>query len=329
MIIDRKQIPWFLGTVIASLVVAGLYYSHSEPKTMVKVGGSADHPAMFGSTGLGLIYGTVALAIFIFAACLGLRRKLARWPFGNIKVWLRAHVWLTILTIPLVVYHSGFHGGGPMTQALLWLYGFVMVSGFWGLFMQNIIPRMMRDRLEEEVTFDQIPTVRANLHEEAGIIYKNLVDLEKAPKRAGAAGLTSLVAPDREHASGELESPVATATEDEPASLEAWKASLRAATEFAGTKALPYLEKAGARGSVLREKEASDGQFRLIYLQMPEPLQPQVERLQEICDEKRRLDWQLRYHAWLHWWLLLHAPTSLLLIVLTTVHAVVAEFIYS
>ncbi len=95
--------------------------------------------ANVGATPLGLIYGTIALLIFIFAALLGARRNHPTWPGGKIKAWLRAHVWLTIFTIPLVLFHCGFRGGGPMTQFLLWLYAFVMVSGFWGLFLQNVM----------------------------------------------------------------------------------------------------------------------------------------------------------------------------------------------
>ena len=41
------------------------------------------------------------------------------------------------------------------------------------------------------------------------------------------------------------------------------------------------------------------------------------------------LDLQTRLHYWLHGWLIVHAPASLLLVVITIVHAVVAAYIYA
>ena len=77
--------------------------------------------------------------------------------------WLRAHIWLTILTIPLVILHSGFRFGGAMTTFLMVLYGIVMVSGFYGLFLQHIMPRLMKERLPAETVFEQIPHIRSQL----------------------------------------------------------------------------------------------------------------------------------------------------------------------
>src|SRR6202011_233949 len=82
-----------------------------------------------GGTPLGLIFGTISLAIFIFAALLGVRKKIVLWRIGTVQRWLRAHIWLTLLTIPLVILHSGFRLGGPMTTLLVALYLVVMVSG--------------------------------------------------------------------------------------------------------------------------------------------------------------------------------------------------------
>jgi hypothetical protein len=76
---------------------------------------------------------------------------------------LRAHIWLTILTIPLVILHSGFRLGGPMTTFLMVLYAIVMVSGFYGLFLQHVMPRLMKERLPAETVFEQIPHIRSQL----------------------------------------------------------------------------------------------------------------------------------------------------------------------
>ncbi|HEX4138966.1 MAG TPA: hypothetical protein VHY09_01360 [Candidatus Methylacidiphilales bacterium] len=315
MIIDRKHVGWGIGTAIASFVVAILYLANTNPAALEKHGIHLALPAWFGPspplaanegvTPLGLIYGTAALLIFIFAALLGSRRNHPGWPLGKIQSWLRAHIWLTIFTIPLVAFHCGFHGGGPMTQFLLWLYAFVMVSGFWGLFLQNVIPKLMREQLPQEVIFEQIPFVRGQLIAQAETIRDDLARELQAPEVVedahGGNGGVATLAP----------------------------AAVTAVIRFTEQEVLPYLRTAAPRRSALRTREASDGQFRLLRLQLPEALHAPLRDLQDLCDEKRRLGLQTRLHHWLHGWLIFHAPASLLLVVLTIVHAIVAGFLYT
>ena len=82
---------------------------------------------------------------------------------GTVQRWLRAHIWLTLLTIPLVILHSGFRLGGPMTTLLMALFAIVMVSGIYGLVLQHLMPRLMKERLPAETVFEQIPHIRAQL----------------------------------------------------------------------------------------------------------------------------------------------------------------------
>src|SRR4029077_2585278 len=112
---------------------------------------------------LGLIFGTIALSIFVFAALLGVRKKIVLWRVGTVQRWLRAHIWLTLLTIPLVILHSGFRLGGPMTTLIIILYVVVMVSGIYGLVLQHYLPTVMMERLPAESVYEQIPHIRAQL----------------------------------------------------------------------------------------------------------------------------------------------------------------------
>ncbi len=101
---------------------------------------------------MGLIFGAVALGIFVFGVLLSLRKKFLFWRLGSVQLWMRAHIWLTLLSIPLVLFHSGFRVGGAMTQFLLCLYGLVMLSGVYRLFLQHVLPQMMKERLPYETT---------------------------------------------------------------------------------------------------------------------------------------------------------------------------------
>ena len=68
--------------------------------------------AAWGNSPLGLFYGSVSYAIFIFAVLLNTRKKFPVARFGRVQTWLRAHIWLTILTLPLVFMHAAFRFGG-------------------------------------------------------------------------------------------------------------------------------------------------------------------------------------------------------------------------
>jgi len=315
MIIDRTHVRWGIGTAVATLLVTAVYLANNDPDVLGKwrdliplpawIGPIPPRTGNIGATPLGLIYGTVALLIFIFAALLGARRNHSSFPLGPIKIWLKAHIWLTLFTVPLVVFHCGFHGGGPMTQFLLWLYGFVMISGIWGLILQNIVPRMMRQSLSEETIFEQIPFIREQLIAKAEAIRKSLPHEFE----------------DEETVDNHSEGGTAThAVSHSPA--------LATVIRFIDEEALPYLKGKTTRRTALSARETSENQFRLVKLQLPDFMHPSLDQLEELCNEKRRLDIQTRLHYWLHSWLIVHAPASLLLVVLTVVHAVVALFLY-
>jgi hypothetical protein len=314
MIIDRTHIKWGIGTALATVAVTLVYLTNDHPEVLRKVGLDFPLPSVLGpvpplrvnigATPLGLIYGTVALLIFLFAALLGWRRNHQTAPVGKIQIWLKAHIWLTIFTIPLVLFHCGFHGGGPMTQFLLWLYTFVMVSGFWGLTLQHIVPKLMRDYLPEETIFEEIPFIRKQLIAKGESIREELASLpEEQMPVAEQGGTATKVASQRGAAAGLI--------------------------QFIDAEALPYLRTTKARRFALRDRQASANQFRLLKLQVPAFIQPLVEQMQELCDEKRQLDLQCRLHYWLHGWLLVHAPASILLVVLTILHAIVATYLYA
>jgi hypothetical protein len=170
-ILNRVHIPWFIFVVLATLFATWVYVGNFAPQNLPGalrpppslVQKLSDHRSV-GGTPVGLIFGTTAFAIFIFAGLLGARKKVVLWRIGTLQRWMRAHIWLTLLTIPLVILHSGFRFGGPMTTLLVVLYLVVMVSGIYGLVLQHQMPRIMMERLPAESVYEQIPHIRAQLH---------------------------------------------------------------------------------------------------------------------------------------------------------------------
>src|SRR5437660_3818680 len=152
-IFNRVDIIWFvflcLGTVAACLLYLSAFHPQRLPVGVHLPRLSGDTPGYInvGATPLGLIFGSIAFGIFVFAGLLGLRKKIVLWRIGTVQLWLRAHVWMTLLTIPLVILHTGFRLGCPITTLLLLLYGVVMLSGIYGLAVQHDLAKLMKEML--------------------------------------------------------------------------------------------------------------------------------------------------------------------------------------
>src|ERR1700676_4330309 len=165
-----KHFPWFVFVCLATIAACLLYVGNFHPQRMpagIRLPPSliqtpTEHHTL-GGTPLGLTFGAISLGIFVFAVLLSLRKKIPLWRIGTVQRWLRAHIWLTLLTIPLVILHSGFRLGGPMTTLLMALYAVVMISGIYGLILQHQMPALMKERLPAETVFEQIPHIRAQL----------------------------------------------------------------------------------------------------------------------------------------------------------------------
>ena len=191
-ITNWKHFPWFVFVCLATIAAGLLYIGNFHPERMPAgihlpqslIQTPTEHHTV-GGTPLGLAFGAISLGIFVFAALLNLRKKIPLWRVGTVQLWLRAHIWLTFLTIPLVVLHSGFRLGGPMTTLLMALYALVMGSGIYGLVLQHLMPRLMKERLPAETVFEQIPHIRSQLCVAAE---KMRDSLKPAPPKKADAG---------------------------------------------------------------------------------------------------------------------------------------------
>jgi hypothetical protein len=316
MIIDRKQVKWAVGTsvaAVASMTAYGIYALHS-----------ANGPR--GGSAVGLIFGSAGSGIFVFECLLGLRKKYPASPLGRVQTWLRAHIWLGLLSFPLVLMHSGFRWGHGLAAALMWLLLIILVSGILGVALQNYLPRRMKESVGRETVFAQIPLVILGLRIEADerveFITADLKIEEQLPEYEHAGGVKVYFDPKQK--------------QDNAAKLreviEKRKASAQIEIDRDATNALrahylqeirPYLTDRPPLSSVklFRTRELIAAYFGHLCTIMPTPAQVILRDLEDICEERRQLSVQRRLHGWLHGWLLVHVPASLALLLLTAVHA--------
>jgi len=287
--------------VLATLTALWIYLGNFQPELLSArfpvpsslLQKSSDHRGV-GGTPLGLVLGTISLGIFVFAALLGMRKKLPFLPVGNVQRWLRAHIWLTLLTIPLILLHSGFRLGSPMTTTLMVLYAIVMVSGIYGLILQNKLPMMMKESLSAEIVFEQIPNVRAQLCAAAEKLRRSL----KQQAMSGSA-VVAIDVSQEEVLAGFIEQ-----------------------------RLIPYLRARRGEKHRLGQAREADEIFRHLKLRVDEVHRPRVDEMRRWCEERRLTDKEVRMQHWLHGWLFVHVPLSFLLLLMTVWHAFVTLFRY-
>ena len=252
-----------------------------------------------GGTAMGLAFGGVGFAFMIFAALLGARKKVPVWRVGRAQTWMRGHLWLGLLSLPLIIFHSGLRYGHGLTAVLMTLLIFVVASGLFGAALQHYMPRVMTREVTMETIYEEIEHVRAQLREEAEEL---IAQAAAEPARVAAAGET-----------GSAAGAVAV-REDQAAPLR----------NFFEQELQPFLRQPGARGHALADAAQSRSAFAQLRTLVPPALHTTLEDLESICEEERQLSLQARLHVWLHGWLLLHIPVSLALILLGAAHALMA-----
>ena len=149
------------GWIIACLLIAAAATALYVPYHLKALNGPS------GSSWPGLIYGSVGLALMLYAGVLGARRKVPTWRLGRATTWMKGHIWLGLLSVPLILFHSGFQLGGALTTVVMLLLGLVVLSGLFGLALQQFLPRMMLTLVPAETIYEEIPHVLEQLCEEA------------------------------------------------------------------------------------------------------------------------------------------------------------------
>jgi hypothetical protein len=254
---------------------------------------SADNGPSGGSW-QGLVFGVLASLLMIIAGLLALRKKVPRWRIGSAQAWLRAHIWLGLLSVPMVLFHAGFRWGGLLEQVLLAVLALVILSGVVGLIFQHYLPRVIKVSTPREAMFEQVPAVCNSLRTAA----------EK--KILPVCG--SLFEPSGEADPG--------ATYDDA----------RVLREFYVTAVRPFLSAEPNADSPLHSPARASAIFQQVRRTLSKPLHPVLSELDSLCSERRQLAAQVRLHRWLHLWLFVHIPLSLSLLVLGIVHAVVSVY---
>jgi hypothetical protein len=264
---------------------------------------------------------------------LGARKRAPTWRLGRAQAWMRGHLWLGLLSLPLILFHGGFHFGGTLTRVLMWLLIITVASGLFGAALQNYVPRMMTTDVPLETIYDEIGNVRKSLRIEADRAVESLcgpmgLSEDAAEETLRAGGFSALrpiegsSAPLRTSAAVSAGASAAVAAAGERILLNAEEST--PLKKFYMSEMRTYLEDPKRRGQRLGDANKARSAFAGLQTLLPAAAQVTLKDLEEICDESRQFVRQERLHHWLHGWLLVHIPLSLALMILGAVHAVMA-----
>jgi hypothetical protein len=269
----------------------------------------------------GFTFGVAAGLIIVFECLLWLKKHFRVWRIGRAQTWMRAHIWLGLLSVPLVLFHTGFNLGGTLSTVLTALFALVIASGIWGLLVQQVLPRKMLDDVPSETIYSQIEHVMAHFLKEADRLVMATcgpaddagpeLDAEQDERIDAFSHLTIGAVRQAGRVQGKVlltRVPPAPVPGSEP---------LR---HFFQATIAPYLRSGARSGSPLRFPGRAAALLAELKARLDPAAHETVDALEGLCDQRRQLDHEARLHFWLHNWLWLHLPLSAALLVLLFVH---------
>lgn len=321
----REHLPWIVFILAGSAVSVFWYVS------LIGASGWQGRPR--GSQGALFWFGLAAGTICLFEFLLWPRKKLRTMRIGKVKSWMRAHIWLGLLVVPLVFLHSGFHFRNVEANLLLGLVVVVVLSGVWGLVMQQYLPQRMLDEVPAETIFSQIDHIANLMVEEADHLVVGTCGVSAADHAQPAAAVVSARAEEEVMAGAVAGSHFTVGAVRSIGGVQGKVLSSRAAVQpvpnsepllaFFNDVLANYLKRGRASGSELAVHARARAKFDELRVRLDKRAHDAVASLENLADQRRQLDQQARLHYWLHNWLWVHLPLSVALIILLLVHVVV------
>lgn len=237
-----------------------------------------------GGSKTGIVYGIIGIALIYLLAFFGIRKRWYKSTFGTLEQWLQSHIYLGLLVIVILFFHTGGRFNDRIAVTTLILAAIVVGSGIAGAVLYVTVPRLLTE-IEGDLTVDEMSD--------------QLNQFARAMAR---------IASGRSAAFQRIHDELVRQTR--PGGLAGWRLLL----------------------SRLRRKKQSDPAdwARLIGL-VPKEEQEELRQMLVISRQRReillRLTFQQRYKNALEFWLYIHVPFTIALIVFSVLH-VAAVFYY-
>ncbi len=98
-----------------------------------------------GGSNWGLAYGIAGTALILLLAFFGIRKRWYRSTFGTLEQWLQSHIYLGLLVLVVLMFHTGMRFNDRVAVATLVLVIIVVASGIFGAILYVTVPRMLTE----------------------------------------------------------------------------------------------------------------------------------------------------------------------------------------
>ena len=266
MPIARSGVLWRRIFVIL-LIATGASYFYYQSKEFPH-----------GGTRWGLAYGIAGLLLILLLAFFGVRKRWYRSTWGTVEQWLQSHIWLGVLALIVLVFHTGMRFHDKIAVTTLVLTAIVVLSGIFGAVLYATVPRMLTE-VESNLTVEEISD---NLNQLAGRMAR-IASGRSAPFQKIHDQLIR---------------------ESRPGLMAGWRLLL-------------------AR---MRRRSQQKGEWENLLRLVPKEEQQELQELLVASRQRKefllRLIYQQRYKNILEFWLYIHVPFTIALLVFAVLHLV-------
>ena len=323
VIVDSSHYRWAVGTAVATLLIGVSYAAYSH---------SLEGPPT-GGTPVGLLYGIIGSLLMLYAGLFSAKKKLPRLRLGSARGWLKAHLWLGLLSVPFIFAHSAGRFGGLLERILMAVFLLIILSGMVGVALQQWLPRYLRTNVPAPGMYQQLPEIFGRLLATADTLVLNhcgslFEGFPGPPSGDWSGGVDAKGPSDDDLGAGGRSSRGVPRPPAVPKSHEQLK-------RFYLELVRPFLIADGDVDPAMNSAATADVKFSMAgeALAMTaataseaKPLLDALAQLADICAERRQLMRQAKLFRLLHGWLFVHIPLSCALLVFGLAHIISALY---
>lgn len=143
MPVARSGILWrrIFFLLVAAATASYFYYSRRE--------------FPHGGSRWGLAYGVIASALILLLAFFGIRKRAYKSRLGTLEAWMQSHIYLGILVLFILFFHTGGRFNDKIAVATLLLAVIVILSGAVGAVLYATVPRLLTE-VESNLTVEEL-----------------------------------------------------------------------------------------------------------------------------------------------------------------------------
>ncbi len=108
-----------------------------------------------GGSKWGLGYGVAGTLLILLLAFFGIRKRWYRSTFGTLEQWLQSHIYLGLLVLLILVFHTGMRFNDRIAVATFVLVVIVVASGAFGAILYVTVPRLLTE-VESNLTVEEM-----------------------------------------------------------------------------------------------------------------------------------------------------------------------------